>query len=808
MWRVYWGFFLFGSFKIVYRVQNIFSGSFLSVLLIGLVLSVLGSLPAAAMAQVSDQRVDFQREVLPILSQRCFACHGFDEQAREAGLRLDLRDGGIARLDSGEHAIVPGKAAASELIKRVSADDADLRMPPEDGGKRLTREEIATLANWINQGAEYRKHWAFERPSDVELPVVAGVDHPIDRFIRRRLAEVNIKPSEPTDAAKLVRRISLDLTGLPPTLEQIDHFESSVSRNRSAAVDELVEQLLSSSHYGERWGRWWLDQARYADSNGYSIDAPRKIWKFRDWVIDAMNSDMPFDQFTVEQLAGDLLPNASVSQKVATGFHRNTQINQEGGIDKEQFRVESVVDRVATTGTVWLGLTVGCAQCHDHKFDPISQEEYYRLFAFFNNQDEPTLKVKLNAAVDPDAIRRLKLAEREVDGYIESRSAAYQAWESKLTAAEIGKMKAPLRKLLAIKPTKRTAAQKRQLFNIEVGKVDSKFQSLRTKLEKLEGEVNGTTTTLVMSERKRPRKTTVLIKGDFTRPAKEVSPGTPALLHTFQSEAAANRLDLARWIVRADNPLTARVIVNRVWQVYFGRGLVETENDFGTLGSAPTHPELLDWLSLEFQRGGWSLKKLHRLIVTSQTYQQSSKQRDDLKQVDPQNYLLARQTRLRLEAEIVRDVCLSVSDLLSPKMGGPPVYPPIPAGVMNRGQVNRKWNASKGDDRYRRGIYTFVFRATPPPSLNVFDAPDGFSTCTRRSRSNTPLQALTLLNDSAFMEFARALETRIADIGVEKAFRIATGRRPRADELGVLSKLSPLATARVLLNLDETITRP
>ena len=754
------------------------------------------------------QPVDFQRDVLPILSQRCFACHGFDEQAREAGLRLDQREGATAETDSGERALVPGDSAASELIARVSSDDADLRMPPTDAGDPLSPEQIATLAKWIDQGAEYRKHWSFERPTAADPPVVEGIDHPIDRFILSRLAKDDILPSDPVDAATLIRRISLDLNGLPPTLEQIDRFEKADATDRTAAVGELVEQRLKSPHYGERWGRWWLDQARYADSNGYSIDAPRKIWKFRDWVIEALNADMPFDQFTVEQLAGDMLPNATQDQKVATGFHRNTQINQEGGIDAEQFRVDSVFDRVATTGTVWLGLTVGCAQCHDHKFDPISQEEYYRLFAFFNNQDEPKLEVKLDTDADANLVRQLEETEREVDDYIASRSAEYDAWESKLTDDEIAKMKKPLREILNTDPERRTGHQKRLVFNIEVGKIDNHFQSLRQKLSKLDGQVNGITTTLVMQERKEPRTTTVLVKGDFTRPSREVSPGTPALLHAFKPSGNGNRLDLARWIVSPENPLTARVVVNRVWQVYFGRGLVETENDFGTLGSAPTHPELLDWLAIEFQRRGWSLKELHRLIATSKTYQQSSRRRQDLEEVDPQNYLLARQTRLRLDAEVVRDVCLSVSNLLSKKMGGPPVYPPIPEGVMNRGQVNRKWNVSKGEDRYRRGIYTFVFRATPPPSLNVFDAPDGFNSCTRRSRSNTPLQALTLLNDSAFLEFAHALDKRIADVGIANAFRIATGRRAAQDELDVLSRLSSMAAARVLLNLDETITRP
>ena len=653
-----------------------------------------------------------------------------------------------------------------------------------------------------------KKHWSFEPPTEVTPPNVSEIAHPIDRFIQSRLVSEGITPSPIADDATLLRRISLDLIGLPPTEDEIDQFVTAARSDRKAAIDRTVTRLLDSKHYGERWGRWWLDQARYADSNGYSIDAPRQIWKFRDWVIDALNADMPFDQFTIEQLAGDLLVDPTQSQRVATGFHRNTQINQEGGIDKEQFRVDSVFDRVATTGTVWLGLTIGCAQCHDHKFDPITQKEYYQLFAFFNNQDEPSIKVHNQAKGEAALNEKLEAAEAKLDRYIQSHRESYQTWESNLTTDEIAKMSKFVQRTLKVPTGKRTPKQVRALFNIEVGKIDSEFQTLKQSADKLQATISGVATTLVLKERAKPRKTSVLIKGDFTRPSEQVQPLTPDVLHAFGAEQDhANRLDLARWIVDPQNPLTSRVIVNRVWQVYFGRGIVETENDFGTLGSAPSHPELLDWLALEFQRKNWSLKELHRLIVTSHTYQQSSRRRDDLKSIDPNNYLLARQTRLRLEAEIIRDVCLSVSGLLSPKLGGPPVYPPIPKGVMNRGQVNRRWNVSKGEDRYRRGIYTFVFRATPPPSLNVFDAPDGFSTCTRRSRSNTPLQALTLLNDGAFVEFADALKQRIDKEGLAKTFRAVTGRRPEKDELSVLTDLSNYSAARVLLNLDETVTR-
>ncbi len=752
--------------------------------------------------------VQFNRDVLPILSENCFACHGFDESAREAGLRLDTLVGATGEADSGAHAVVPGRPDESELIRRIEPSTGGEMMPPPDSGKSLTLSQMETLRRWIADGAKYEKHWSLEPPVKVAPPTIAGVEHPIDCFVQDQLRSNGLSPTAAADSATLVRRLSLDLIGLPPTPEQLDSYAKAEKLNLERAYLELVDHLLESPHYGERWGRWWLDQARYADSNGYSIDGPRQIWRYRDWVIDALNQDMPFDQFTIEQLAGDLLPNATQSQKVATGFHRNTQINQEGGIDPEQFRIDSVFDRVATTGTVWLGLTIGCAQCHDHKFDPISQQEFYRLFAFFNNQDEPTLKVYEPGVKVPELVAELKAAEKALDDFIQSKMHAYEAWEAALTDDEKSKLPAGARKSLAIETSKRNANQMRELFAIEVGKIDSEYQSLQQRLEQLDSEVNGVVTTMVLQERHTPRKTTVFIKGDFTRPAEEVTPGTPSVLHSFSSTSdSPDRLDLAYWITSDNNPLTARVMVNRVWQMYFGRGLVETENDFGSLGTRPTHPELLDWLAIEFRDGGWSLKDLHRRIVTSHTYRQSSTERDELRVADPHNYLLGRQQRIRLDAELIRDVSLAASGLLARKFGGPPVYPPIPDGVMGQGQVKRDWRISKGDDRYRRGIYTFVYRATPPPSLNVFDAPDGFSTCTRRSRSNTPLQALTLLNDSAFFEFSQALASVVQDEGLNFAFELCTSRKPRADELEVLRSLDPHSAARVMLNLDETITR-
>ncbi|MCO6454329.1 MAG: DUF1553 domain-containing protein, partial [Pirellulaceae bacterium] len=641
-----------------------------------------------------------------------------------------------------------------------------------------------------------------------EPPSVPGVSHPIDRFIQAALADAGLDPSPRADAATLARRVSLDLIGLPPTPDELDAFLRANTADEAAAWQELVERLLASPHHGERWGRWWLDQARYADSNGYSIDAPREIWKYRDWVVAALNADLPFDRFTVEQLAGDLLPDATVDQQVATGFHRNTQINQEGGIDREQFRIDSVFDRVATTGTVWLGLTIGCAQCHDHKFDPILQEEYYRLFAFLNNQDEPTIKV-YEPGVDVAALTaEQRAAEQALAAWLDERAEQQATWEAALTDEARKKLSASAQKSLGVAREKRSLAQRRELFAAGPGAGDESFQERQQRLHRVETQLARFVSTMVLRERPAPRATHVLIKGDFTRPAGEVQPGTPAVLPPLEAAGERpNRLDLARWLVSPQNPLTARVIVNRVWQQYFGRGLVETENDFGLLGARPSHPELLDWLACEFMERGWSLKAVHRLIVSSHTYQQSSRAREDLQRKDPDNYLLGRQERLRLDAEIVRDVALTASGLLARKLGGPPVFPPIPEGVMSLGQVRRAWTVSQGEDRYRRGLYTFIYRATPPPALNVFDAPDGYSACTRRNRSNTPLQSLTLMNDAAFFEFAGALDQIIQRDGLQAAFLRCTGRVPDAEERAALERLDSLTAARVLLNLDETITR-
>lgn len=768
-----------------------------------LALTLLGCLLNTATAQ----KIQYNRDVRPILAENCFACHGFDAATREAGLRLDTRAGAVEPLESGQVAVVPSDISTSELVKRILTTDDDLRMPPPSSNKKLTAAQIDILQQWIKEGAEYEKHWAFIPPALADMPSVSARSHnPIDVWVESKLANIGLKPSPSADPIVLLRRLYFDLVGLPPAAQDVDRFLVEHADAPEKAYANQVERLLQSPRYGERWGRWWLDQARYADSNGYSIDAPRQIWKFRDWVIDALNRDLPFDQFTVEQLAGDLLSDATDDQIIATGFHRNTQINQEGGIDQEQFRIDSVFDRVATTGTVWLGLTIGCAQCHNHKFDPIEQREYYQLFAFFNNQEEPVKRV-----YDPELRAGELLSEQShltslLDAKVAEAMDAIKAWESGLDESAKEGLAKDIQAVL--KNPKRSKPQWRNLYVASIGKDDGDFQTKSERLRSIEQKLESATTTLVMKELPKPRKTNIFIKGDFTRPAEAVTCGTPAVLHPLEINAStSNRLDLARWIASPSNPLTPRVLVNRVWQQYFGRGLVESENDFGLQGSAPSHPELLDWLAIDFVRQGWSLKALHRRIVMSQTYQQSSVETQALVEKDRDNVWLSRQRRLRLDAELVRDAALAASGLLTSKMFGPPVYPPIPEGVMGQGQVKREWKASEGEDRFRRAMYTFLYRATPPPSLNVFDSPDGFSSCTRRIRSNTPLQALTLMNDRGFFEFAQALAKLIEHEGLANAFQRCTSRVPTDEELAVLGELDHLSAARVLLNLDETLTR-
>ncbi len=779
----------------------------------------LTAITLLATAASAPAAVDYLRDIKPLFATACLQCH--EAKKPKGGLRLDTAAALMKGGDSGT-SITAGKADESLLFQVLNGPHGDIPQMPYKRNP-LTVEQVSLVKQWINDGAKVPAveepskwtHWAFIAPQRPAVPENAEhkPQNPIDAFIAAQLAQEGIAPSPIAQRETLIRRVSLDLTGLPPSVQDVDAF---LNDRDPRAYENLVERLLKSPHYGERWGRWWLDQARYADSNGYSIDAPRSIWPYRDWVVNALNADMPFDRFTIEQLAGDLLENAAPPQLIATGFHRNTQVNGEGGIDPEQFRIDAVFDRVATTGSVWLGLTVGCCQCHDHKFDPISQKEYYQFFAFFNNQEQDGHGGTKTSTVEvPDAKKdyeklnaEKKDLEEKLAKLMPSRLAELDQWEKSLTPETKKKVRAEVVKIVGIPAKKRKPAQVRELYSYQFGFNDPEFKGVNDRLTEIEGDLSNKVTSLSMRDLPQKRETHLFIKGDFTRPADVVTEGTPAVLHAFKNESGkSTRLDLARWIVDRGNPLTTRVIMNRVWLQYFGKGIVETENDFGTQGQPPMNPALLDWLAVEFMERGWSMKAMHRAIVTSDTYQRSSNARPDLALKDPNNRLLSHQNRLRLDAEMVRDACLSATGLLNPKLGGPPVYPPQPDGAMSVGQVKRPWPVSKGGDRYRRGLYTFFFRASPHPALTVFDSPDSFTTCTRRLRSNTPLQALTLLNDTAFFEFAQAMEKLITKDGIETAFRRCVARKPAAKETERLRKLDPLTAARVLLNLDETITR-
>ncbi len=794
---------------------------------------------ASALAPVALTRaaeVDYLREIKPIFTQHCVRCHG--EEKEEGGLRLDTAE--YMKLGGTSGSVVRRRGGESLLLQVLNDTHEDIPAMPYKKS-RLDEAEVARLQLWVEQGSPAPDteepgrylHWAYAAPVAVTPPDTRRAEWPrtpIDRFILDRLEAEHITPSPEADPVTLLRRVSLDLTGLPPTPAEVDAY---LKDTRTDAYERAVDRLLSSPHYGERWARPWLDVARYADSNGYSIDAPRQIWKYRDWVVDALNRDLPFDQFVIDQLAGDLLPEPTMAQRIATGFNRNTQLNEEGGIDPEQFRIEAVFDRVNTFGTAFLGLTVACAQCHDHKFDQISHKEYFQLFAFFNNtvaENEGVLRIPGEVTKAESTKEALESVRAALSRFLEPYGADVEAWAATLTHEAREKLRPATRRAVELPWAEQSLAQRRAAYGA-FRPTDEDFRTLNDRVADAERKQPRPVTTLVMQELLAPRETVVFVGGDFTRPSTPVKPGTLAVLPPLPVDNPT-RLDLARWVVDPAHPLTARVMVNRVWQQYFGRGIVETENDFGTQGALPTHPELLDWLATEFVARGWSLKALHRLIVTSATYRQSSNVRPDLEEIDPLNRLLARQSRLRLDAELIRDVALAASGLFSPRLGGQPVYPPQPDGVMTLGQVSRTWTPSTGEDRYRRGLYTHFWRATPHPALSVFDAADGFSTCTRRMRSNTPLQALTLLNDQQFFEFAVALGERVrreapGDVAAQIAFAFRTclAREPtqtehrrlvelfhqqRSDGEGDEASRDAAAwtiIARVLLNLDETITR-
>jgi mono/diheme cytochrome c family protein len=963
-------------------------------------------------APAGGTTIDFTRQIRPILSENCFACHGNDEKKRKAGLRLDLKSEAFKKLKSGDYALVPGDLTRSEAARRISTTDPDDQMPPPKSGKHLTSEQIELIRQWILQGAVYRDHWAYTKPVRPDLPEVHLKNwprNPIDYFVLVRLEREGMRPSPEASREALIRRASLDLTGLPPSVTEVEQF---VRDNRPDAYERLIDRLLASPHYGERWARPWLDEARYADSNGYEADFKRTIWPYRDWVIGALNRDMPFDQFTIEQLAGDLLPKNTREQKIATGFHRNTMVNTEGGTDEEEFRVAAIVDRVNTTFGVWMGTTIGCAQCHNHKYDPFTQREYYQLFAFLNetkdkgrsNEPEMDLPTPEQQAKRDEIHAKLKPLEKTLNTQTPELDEAQEMWQHELQTADhdIASSWIPLKpddwdasgdvilsplpdgslrssgalpdtstyeivtstrapvitairlealvdpglphgscgrsdegdfvltefvveaspveignedadrddeapgapitfdsayadfsmenygvkeaidgkpktgwSIAAFEPSNRVdhvavfvpkqaidfeggtrlrfwlrqnSDRSQHLlgrFRLSVstapieahrmwGKVPSEtralletsseelneaqenelakyYRSVDPKLDRIRDQVaelkkqepKDVATTLVMEVVSDPRPTHLLIRGSFLTKGDEVPPGTPAVLHPWPSGQPTNRLGFAHWLVDTNNPLIGRVTMNRIWAQYFGRGLVETSEEFGAQGELPTHPELLDWLATEFFERGWSLKAMHRLIATSAAYRQDSAVTPELVERDPFNRLLARGPRFRMEAEMLRDTALAIGGLLNEKTGGPSVFPYQPDGVWNSPYNGDKWAISKEGDQFRRGIYTFWRRTAPYAAFAAFDAPSREVMCERRARSNTPIQALVTLNDPAFVAAANGLAERILAEGghttqerIAFAFEACVARPPEAGELRPLMRLYEQSVAR------------
>ena len=715
--------------------------------------------------------VDYQRDVRPILARNCFQCHGADDAARMAGLRLDEPAGATLQLESGQRAIVPGMPDESELLVRIAASDPSVAMPPEETGKKLSSVEIETLRKWIADGAVYAAHWAYSKPVPTSVPAVsnpAWPKNPIDHFVLARLEQEGLAPSEPADRPTLIRRVSLDLTGLPPTPDEVQAF---VNDRRPEAYELLVERQLASSAYGERWAAMWLDLARYADSQGYAPDGARTIWRWRDWLIGALNDNLPYDQFTVEMLAGDLLTDASPLQLVATGFNRNTQLNTEGGVNLEEFRHAAVVDRVNTTFAVWMGTTIACAQCHNHKYDPFTQREYYQLFSIFNNTDDfntddPVLEVP-QIGRDADVVRiKAELAEVQSlwDYATRFRDEKQVAWEKTALQSPPDSLPKEIGEILAVAADKRDKPQQDKLaahhrsLSEDWTAIDARLQATKARLASV------TTTSLVMRENT-PRPSFIYLRGEFLSPGEPVTPGVPAALHGLpsglhgeQADVKLDRLGLALWLVDSENPLVGRVAVNRLWQELFGLGIVETAEEFGAQGDLPSHPQLLDWLAITYRASGWDTKELLKLIVTSATYRQSAKVSPELAHRDPYNKLLARGPRVRLTAEMVRDQALASSGLLSLKMYGPPVQPAQPSmGLAAAFGASTDWTTSEGEDRHRRAIYTRWRRNLPYPSMVAFDAPERNVCSARRMRTNTPLQALVTLNDPTFVECAQCL---------------------------------------------------
>ena len=724
-----------------------------------LVLTLFSSCSERGNDEKIPKVVSYNFHVRPILSDKCYACHGPDINKREASLRLDIADSAYKALkdDSSAYVIVPGDPKHSALYQRIIAEDSSMLMPPVESNLRLTHHEIEILKKWIKQGAKYEPHWAFTPP---KLPEISDVDakdwavNEIDYFILEKLEDKKLEPNDEADKEHLLKRASLDLTGLPPTIEMMDAFLADDSEN---AYEKVVDQLLASPAYGEKMALHWLDVARYADSYGYQDDNVRGQWPWRDWVIHAFNENLPYDKFLTWQLAGDMLPNATKEQILATAFNRNHKFTEEGGVIEEEYRIEYVTDKTNTFGKGVLGLTVECAKCHDHKYDPVAQKEYYSLFAFFNNTFE-------------------------------------KGYEGDITLSELAKPP-----ILYLK--------------------DEEIENILTFINR-EKRDTSTIMVSVMGERDTLRRTFILNRGVYDAPGTEVFPSTPKAVLPFDEKLPKNRLGLAQWTISKNNPLTSRVYVNQLWQEFFGRGIVKTTGDFGMQGELPTHPELLDWLAVDFMDHGWDIKRLVKQFVMSATYRQSSVVTEQKLKRDPENIYLSHSPRNRLPAELVRDVVLASSGLLVKKIGGPSVKPYQPKGIWESATSGRgalaTYRQDHGESLYRRGMYTFIKLTAPPPSMMVFDASNRDQCEVKRLRTNTPLQALVMMNDPQVLEASRVLAAKLLteklsdDERLEKAFRLIVCRKPQEEELAVVKQywqdqLSTLTAdkAKTLLNVGE-----
>lgn len=774
------------------------------------------ALVAAAHA-APPTKVDFNRDIQPILAENCYHCHGPDKAERKGGLRLDDETAAKALVD-GQAAIVPGRSGDSTVIARIFSTDPDEVMPTPKSNRRLTKEQKELLRRWVEEGAPWGKHWAFVPPVQPAVPHPPGLPSdasPLDAFIRERLRQEGLSPTPEASRATLIRRVTLDLTGVPPTPEEVTAFCGDPAPD---AYEKVVDRLLQSPRFGERMAWDWLDAARYADTNGYQGDPERTMWPWRDWVVRAFNENMPWDQFTLWQMAGDLLPTPTTEQKLATGFHRNHMMNGEGGRIAEETRVENVMDRVDTTATLWLGLTMACAKCHDHKFDPVSQQEYFALYDFFNqtSEDGAIRGGKAAPAMDmstPAEQARVKKAEArhqavaaEVETYETTKFP--RAAGAALADSDASKLPGNLPATLAkVPPAKRGVDG--LLEAVAYFKNDGADPGYVRVLEKLLAATRdrnaantAVTRVMIMDTLAKPRETFVLTRGAYNKPAEKVKAGTPAILPPLKAGANPSRVDLARWLTAREHPLTARVTVNRFWQTFFGIGLVKTAEDFGVQGEKPSHPELLDWLAVYFMESGWDVKALCRLLVTSDTYRQDSRTSPALHERDPENRLLSRGVRHRLPSWMLRDQALAAAGLLEESAGGPSVRPYQPPGVWEEATFGKiSYRQDHGAALYRRSLYIFWRRIVGPTMF--FDNASRQTCDVRAVRTNTPLHALVTLNDTTYVEAARAMAQRLlqqehADDStrLDAAYQGLLARRPTPPERELLLKrLSKLKTA-------------